>query len=81
MYLHIDSDAMYLVLPKARSRGAGHIFLSDKPPTSNTKPTPTPNGAILIECKTLRNVMTSAAKRKHKWCSIVVEQQFPSEQH
>ena len=31
MILHIDSDAAYLVLPKARSRIAGHYFLSSHP--------------------------------------------------
>ena len=36
MYLHIDSGAAYLVLPKARTRGAGHFFLSNTPPKSNT---------------------------------------------
>ena len=62
MCLHIDSDAAYLVLPKARSRGAGHFFLSDRPSPSNIKPSPTPNGPILTECQTLRNVMASAAE-------------------
>jgi hypothetical protein len=32
MIPHIDSDAAYLVLPNARSRYAGHYFLSDSPP-------------------------------------------------
>ena len=60
MCLHIDSDAAYLVLPKARSRGAGHFYLSDRTSPSNNKPTP--NGPILTECFTLRNVMASAAE-------------------
>jgi hypothetical protein len=34
MVLHIDSDAAYLVLPNARSRYAGHYFLSNRPPPS-----------------------------------------------
>ena len=62
MCLHIDSDAAYLVLPKARSRGAGHFYLSNTPPISAAKPDPTPNGPIHTECVTLRNVMTSAAE-------------------
>ena len=62
MCIHIDSDASYLVLPKARSRGAGHFYLSDRPPVSNLKPTPKPNGPILTECFTLKNVMSSAAE-------------------
>ena len=31
MVLHVDSDAAYLVLPKARSRIAGFYHLSDHP--------------------------------------------------
>jgi hypothetical protein len=62
MVLHIDSDAAYLVLPNARSRYAGHYFLSDRPPKPPAKPTPQPNGAILTICKTIRGVMASAAE-------------------
>ena len=29
MYLHIDSDAVYFVQPKSRSRAAGNFFLSN----------------------------------------------------
>ena len=29
MQLYIDSDAAYLVLPNAQSRGTGHFYLSD----------------------------------------------------
>lgn len=35
MLLHIDSDAAYLVLPKARSRVAGYFCLLDKLSTSS----------------------------------------------
>jgi hypothetical protein len=62
MALHIDSDAAYLVLPNARSRYAGHYFLSDYPPPLPAKPTPKPNGSILTICKTIRGVMASAAE-------------------
>jgi hypothetical protein len=62
MILHVDSDAAYLVLPNARSRYAGHYFLSDHPPPLPTLPNPKPNGAILTVCKTLPGVMTSAAE-------------------
>ena len=59
MTLHVDSDAAYLVLPKARSRIAGHYSLG----TPRKLPTnPIPNGSILIECKTLRHVVASAAE-------------------
>ena len=57
--LHVDSDAAYLVLPKARSRLAGHFFLSDHPEVSRTI---SPNGPILTECKTIRTVVASAAE-------------------
>ena len=59
MCLHVDSDAAYLVLPKARSRLAGHFFLSDHPEVSRTI---SPNGPILTECKTIRTVVASAAE-------------------
>ena len=44
MLLNIDSDAAYLVLPKARSRVAGYFRLLDKLSTSAFRH----NGAILI---------------------------------
>ena len=59
MILHVDSDAAYLVLPKARSRIAGYYYLSSHPNiTKHAKL----NGAILVECKTLRHVVSSAAE-------------------
>ena len=58
MILKIDSDAAYLVLPKARSRIAGYFRLLDHPENSPYQH----NGAILIECKSLRNVVSSAAE-------------------
>ena len=59
MCLTVDSDAAYLVLPNARSRYAGHFCLLDNP----TKPNRSLyNGSILVECKTLRNVVSSAAE-------------------
>jgi hypothetical protein len=62
MVLHLDTDAAYLVLPQARSRIAGHYFLSDNPPTPPTMPKPKPNGPIHTECRTLRSVVSSAAE-------------------
>ena len=59
MILNIDSDAAYLVAPKSRSRVAGYHFLSCSPHPA--KPPPL-NGPILIECKTLRHVVSSAAE-------------------
>ena len=46
MVLHIDSDAAYLVLPQAKSRIAGHYYLSDDPTYTTTIQ---PNGPILTE--------------------------------
>ena len=59
MILNIDSDAAYLVAPKARSRVAGYYYMSNLP--TSTKP-PKLNGAILVECKTLKHVVSSAAE-------------------
>ena len=59
MILTAESDAAYLVLPKARSRAAGMFYLHNKP---TTKPHPSLNGAVLIECTTLRHVVSSAAE-------------------
>ena len=59
MVLHVDSDAAYLVAPKARSRVAGYFHLSDHP---NVTKHPKLNGAILVECKTLRHVVSSSAE-------------------
>ena len=62
MILYVDSDAAYLVQPNARSRIAGYYILSTYPPPPPTIPTPAPNAPILVECKTLRSVVASAAE-------------------
>lgn len=59
MCLHVDSDASYLTLPRARSRLAGHFFLSDRPITHHSIK---PNGPVLAECKTIRHVVVSSAE-------------------
>ena len=59
MVLEVDCDAAYLVMPNARSRYAGYYSLLDKPDTLNCAQH---NGANLIECKTIRNVVTSASE-------------------
>ena len=62
MCLHIESDAAYLVQPQARIRVSGNFYLSEKIQDDNPTPNPTPNGPILTECRTVRNVMSSDAK-------------------
>jgi hypothetical protein len=54
MVLSIDSDAAYLVEPQSRSRVAGYFQLNSLPTFVN--------GALLIECKTLRHVVASSAE-------------------
>lgn len=57
MQLTIDSDAAYLVAPKAKSCIAGFFQLNNgAPKTSFT------NGAVDIKCKTLQHVVASSAK-------------------
>jgi hypothetical protein len=62
MVLAVCSDAAYLVLPNARSRAAGHFFLTTLPSASQSPPRPDPNGAVHVLCKTLRTVAASAAE-------------------
>ena len=59
----IDSNAAYLVLPKAHSRIAGYFRWSNKP---SSKYKYKDNGAILIEWHTLRHVISSAAESEAK---------------
>ena len=61
MILHTDTDAAYLVLPRARSRYAAYFYLSDKLRDYSTG-NPKMNGAVLIECKGLKNVVSSTAE-------------------
>ena len=56
MQLHIQSDAAYLVAPKAKSRVAGYFYLGN---TSNTPPI---NAPIHVECTLLKHVVSSAAE-------------------
>ena len=62
MCLNIDSNAAYLVQPKACSRAAGHYYLSDNPSPPHICITPTTNGPILTKCQTICTVMASAAE-------------------
>ena len=57
MQLSIESDAAYLVEPEARSRIAGFYHLNTGQPDDTFT-----NGAVHIECKTLRHVVASSAE-------------------
>ena len=59
MILNVDSDVAYLVMPNTRSRIAGYYCLSDNQTDSTSNNL---NGPILIECKTIRNIVASAAE-------------------
>ena len=59
MVLYVDSDAIYFEAPKARSRVTGYYNLSDYPNATTYLKL---NGSILVEYKTLRHVIASAAE-------------------
>ena len=58
MIIHVDSNAVYLVAPKARRRIAGYYYL-----LTIQRPSPL-NEPIHVECKTLRHVVALAAEAK-----------------
>ena len=60
MKLYVDSDAAYLVAPKAKSRISGYYYLSNICP--NDKPKPPLNVPVLVECRLIQHVVTSAAE-------------------
>lgn len=64
MCLHVNSNVIYLLFSKERSRGAEHFYFSDGIPDSVEKPTHKSNGAVLIECVILRNIMKLAAEEE-----------------
>ena len=55
--LILDTDNANIFMPKSRIRIAAYYHLENK---SNSKPHPGLNGSILIEYKTLNNVVESA---------------------
>ena len=63
MQLMINLDTAYLVLQKERTRITGYFRL-DNVPASQYKYKD--NGAILIECHTLRDIVISAAEAETK---------------
>ena len=62
MHLYLESDAAYLVLPRARSRCAVYYYLGDRLQSSTDKPAI--NGAVHVLCKTTPNVVSSSAEAK-----------------
>ena len=60
MKLQIDSDAAYLVAPKAKSRIAGFSQCTNS--TSPLNPKQFVNGSVHVECQTLWHVVTSASE-------------------
>eukprot|EP00957_Ditylum_brightwellii_P078093 5937070-Ditylum_brightwellii.AAC.1 len=61
MQLHVDSDAAYLVVNGAKSRIAGYFYCAPNSYTLNYNKTPH-NAPILIECRTLKHAVCSAAE-------------------
>ena len=59
--LHINSDAAYRVMLNAKSRGAGYVYLSNKP-SIPVIPLVNPNGSILTQCTTTKRVMSSTVE-------------------
>ena len=62
MVLHVDLDTAYLTMPEVRSCYEGHFYLSDWPSPITIKPNPERNIPIHMECKTIRNVVSSTAE-------------------
>ena len=61
MKLQVESDAAYLVLPNAKSRVAGHLYLLAFHTPNKTYPQKY-NAPIHTECNTLKNIVSSAAE-------------------
>lgn len=59
MILQVDSDALYMSLPEARSCAGGFFYLSTIVDRTVTPPL---NGTIHVISNKIRNVMTSAAE-------------------
>ena len=61
MQLHIELDTVYLVIPGAHSRTAGHFYLSASS-RPNKVYTGRFNAPLHTECHTIKNVVSSAAE-------------------
>ena len=64
MVLHVGSDAAYLTMPESRSCYTGHFYLSEWPSPHPIKPNPKRKDPIHTECKTIHNIVSSAAEVK-----------------
>mmetsp|Transcript_26328 Transcript_26328/g.37397 ORF Transcript_26328/g.37397 Transcript_26328/m.37397 type:complete len:107 (-) Transcript_26328:27-347(-) len=67
MVLHVESDAFYLSVSKARSQTAGFFYMSDRPTdpkkaSAPNSPPPIYNGPISISCHIMKEVLSSAAE-------------------
>eukprot|EP00957_Ditylum_brightwellii_P162122 12343373-Ditylum_brightwellii.AAC.1 len=61
--LHVNSNAAYLVINGAKSRIIGCFYWASNPPALNYNKM-LHNAPILIECRTLKHVVCSAAEAK-----------------
>ena len=61
MQLHVESNAVYLVIPGAKSRIAGYYYLH-APVHANKSYPKNYNAPIHIECSTIKNVVSSTAE-------------------
>ena len=75
MCLHVDIDILYLVAPKYRSMIAGYLYLG-KYHNDRTNPNTKLNAAIHVECKLLKNVVSSAVEAEtcgiYTNCQVVI---------
>ena len=62
MILCMESDAVYLVLPNAKSQTAGYLYFSENTRYGNYITQPERNGPLHFVCKTLKHVVASAAE-------------------
>ena len=60
--LHIDSDAVYLVAPRAKSRVTGYYYMSNKQENIQQGEQPQHNAPIHVECVLLKHVVSSSAE-------------------
>ena len=64
MKLYVNSDAAYLIAPRAKSRIAGYFYLSEKYTTCTKSPTLPLNDPINIKCQTIKHVVSSTSEAK-----------------